>query len=486
MSISGFSRSTPTATSKSWCGEVVAGWSRVGQFVQSPTRRTVVKEQEAPEAIDKAMTALIRLAYHQEDIARKVPVSSWLGDNVVELRRFRSRGLTAQETLESLLGEPRPMSAILGVHPDHPASEHPTHAFILETLIKRTTTGVARQSGLLEVPELRTSAVVIGGPLASSHAGALFGTRDGPPVFGKRLPVGFDLSQTRQRERRPEQRAAFLIDGRRVNEEHFLLTSLPMLGHRLINISALTTAGGDAADLVLGDPNLMHDLYVRTRPFRTGGWQALFRVRTAKGRPIAIDHDFQVFEVKGLDFDSASYALNDPGFLLRYGDPRNSRKLDAPTDILHNRRVHQSDELEEISRKLADYLERNPQNAERARTRITSLLASFASAATQTDPSSVRLKWSDKESRKGRNPAQFIREEYGKELGAGDLTMPWLRRTDPALYEAYLGWIRPSRHPEDDLHLPKLSDRNSDELQCVNADDLKRFRRLLSAVQRRR
>lgn len=432
------------------------------------------------------MIARIRLAYHQEDITRKVSVSSWLGDNVVELRQFRGRGLSSQEALEALLGDPQPMSAILGVHPDHPASEHPTHAFILETLIKRTTRGVARQSGLLEVPELRTSAVVIGGPLASGHAGALFGTKDRPSVLGKHLPVGFDLARTRRGERRPERRAAFLIDGRLVEEEHFLLTSLPMRGRRLINIAALTTAGGNAADLVLGDPKLMHDLYVRTRPFGVGGWQALFRVQTADGRPIAIDHDFHVFEIKGLDFDAASYALNDPDFLLRYGEAGTTAKFASTSDNLYHRNVQKADELEEITQRLADYLERNPRSAERARTRITSLLASFASAATQPEPNSARLKWSDEANRKGRNPAQFIREEYSKEFGAGVLTMPWLRRADPALYKAYLVWIRPSRHPEDDLHLPKLYDRNSDELQFVSADDLKRFRRLLSAAQRRR
>lgn len=150
--------------------------------------------------------------------------------------------------------------------------------------------------------------------------------------------------------------------------------------------------------------------------------------------------------------------------------------------------MQRADELEEISCKLADYLERNPGSAEHAQMRISSVLASFASAATQRQPGTKRLKWSNKASRKGRNPAQFIREEYCKEYEAGELSLPTLRRYDPALYQAYFGWIRKDRHPEDDLNIPTRSDRATAELEALQGMDLESIERLhrLTAIARSR
>lgn len=75
------------------------------------------------------------------------------------------------------------------------------------------------------------------------------------------------------------------------------------------------------------------------------------------------------------------------------------------------------------------------------------LSAPFAKAA---KPFAGKPKWSDemeKAKAEGRrNPAQFIREEYAKELEAGALTRADLPSD---LYQAYANWIRPTRHPED-------------------------------------
>lgn len=143
-------------------------------------------------------------------------------------------------------------------------------------------------------------------------------------------------------------------------------------------------------------------------------------------------------------------------------------------------------ELDELADKLKAYLKQRPQNVEKLRNRIASTLAEFSAAASpkpavRTD----RPKWSDRSARKGRNPAQFVREEYQAELDAGTLTRPALKSVDHLLYNAYAAWIGPSRHPEDDLKLPKKSDEVSKELAAIDSEQSKRYLRL-AGIQRMR
>lgn len=81
-----------------------------------------------------------------------------------------------------------------------------------------------------------------------------------------------------------------------------------------------------------------------------------------------------------------------------------------------------------------------------------------------------RVLWSDKAARKGRNPAQFIREEYAEELKSGLLSSPILLKMDPNLYTAYKSWIKNSRHPEDNLN---LSGRVYNKLHLLDENALK-------------
>lgn len=400
-------------------------------------------------------------------------------DNVIELRNHRRSGVSPQEVLAALLGQHAPLSAILGRHPSFPNEQHPTHTFILRTLVERTAGRIAGDTPDLAADDLLGSAVIVGGPIASRHAAALFGTATSASVLGIDLPVRFDLTNVKQNSRRPETRAGLLIEGRSSIDECFLLTSLPMRDHRLVNISALTTAGGDAADLVLGDAKIIHDLHVRTRPLAQSGWQALFRVRVKGGKPIAVDSAFDLFEVRGLDSDSLENPLNNPDFLFEYSEAPKIEKIAERQSSVYTHYVAPDPELDELTERIKTYLKRNPENAGKASARIMSALSEFSVAASaKLSIPSNRPQWSDKTARQGRSPAQFIRDEYRKEIEAGELTLPSIRRADPGLYQAYISWIRPSRHPEDDMKLPTRTDRATMELEAIEGMDLASIERL--------
>ena len=98
---------------------------------------------------------------------------------------------------------------------------------------------------------------------------------------------------------------SLIINGKETREEYFLLTSLPMADHRLINISSLKQAGGKAADMIFDNERIIDDLFVRTRPMQSGGWQALFRVHTRGDEPLSVEPEFGLFEVQGIDFDGS-------------------------------------------------------------------------------------------------------------------------------------------------------------------------------------
>lgn len=452
------------------------------------------------------MTARLALSYLQTDAALPVVVSKRLEPVIVRLGDFRSPHTKVEEALAAVIGTPRPMSSVLGVHPDYPDSVHPVHGSILESVLRRLTVGTERAKQDLMVTSLDTSALIIGGPLASRHAAAIFGSKSLPSALGRALPVHFDLCAT-QRDSTPENKAALIVDGRTTKAEHFLLTSLPMAEHRLINISALTGAGGSAADLILGNPRLMHDLYVATRPFQNGGWQALFAVRIAAGKPVAIEPQFRVFEIKGIDFDGGSYALNDPTFLRKYSEgvipppaEHKQRKIAKSRNSSYDWGVTSRKDLKAIINSLSKYLKQNPDQVSSVKRDVETLLATFAvvskvqtgSAARSENRAVVRSRkrpsWSDLKARRDRNPAQFIREEYKAEIEAQELAMASVRRSDPALYQAYIGWIRPSRHPEDDLKLPRRTKRTSTELAALEGlslEDVVRLHRLAAVARSR-
>lgn len=148
-------------------------------------------------------------------------------------------------------------------------------------------------------------------------------------------------------------------------------------------------------------------------------------------------------------------------------------------------------ELADIVKSLKGYLKRNPGKAAHAKTRIESVLQAFGAAARSGGPDMEvllkRPKWSDVSARAGRNPVQFIKEVYGPELAKGALTRPLLRQVDFALYQNYANWIRPSRHPEDDLKLPTLKENNTAELAKPETQELlRKYRRLAMLSYRRR
>lgn len=98
-------------------------------------------------------------------------------------------------------------------------------------------------------------------------------------------------------------------------------------------------------------------------------------------------------------------------------------------------------------------------------------------------PAKAPQLWSDRPNKRGENPAAFIRRVYA----------PWLETmsrvdlfgVDRALYNAYASWIRPERHPEDDLKLPTRSDKITADLKLIETVDLQGFSRLHDAKRMR-
>lgn len=83
-------------------------------------------------------------------------------------------------------------------------------------------------------------------------------------------------------------------------------------------------------------------------------------------------------------------------------------------------------------------------------------------ASEQRDKDAAPL-WQDRETvfeelEQRLNPVEWIKKFYGRWSDDGSWDSAGLSRADlkvdPKLYDAYASWIRPGRHPEDDLQLP--------------------------------
>lgn len=175
--------------------------------------------------------------------------------------------------------------------------------------------------------------------------------------------------------------------------------------------------------------------------------------------------------------------------------------------------------LEELNRKAAELtkiVERNPNLISEflqhpaAQALVSSLQPFFANAAFETvsaaapraKPSSSRRQWSD-EPVGGRNPSQFIRDEYSSELAAKTLTLAMLRQSEKRLYNSYCAGLsrwrklpKNRRDPNYDLHLPTdeqrvaadLKKRGLRDLNDLGSAEVKSAReaeRLRSALRRR-
>lgn len=146
--------------------------------------------------------------------------------------------------------------------------------------------------------------------------------------------------------------------------------------------------------------------------------------------------------------------------------------------------------LENLISKLIDHVDEildeattTLQEREKALNRLS---REFSKLAALCDPITADIfakepqKWVSKRGRSGgpENPVEFIRRVYGPQggnwLGHG-LTRAHLGAYDPKLYDAYAGWIRPTRHPEDDLNLPTTQRENLSQLSPEEA--LARHRR---------
>ncbi|WP_296201022.1 hypothetical protein [uncultured Hyphomicrobium sp.] len=151
------------------------------------------------------------------------------------------------------------------------------------------------------------------------------------------------------------------------------------------------------------------------------------------------------------------------GLFAQWPDNRNSESA-AKLEITYNGAVTAEDKLTLILSALTGLLQENPELKPVLDKKLRTLRPHFLAEAGALKGHSKKPQWRDPATRRNRDPAQFIRDEYSAELKAGTLTRKLLRNVDKPLYDAYANWITPKRHPEDDLGLPKTASTNLDEL----------------------
>ena len=378
------------------------------------------------------------------------------------------RQINAEEVLSAILGEGADrLSIIKGFHPKHPNEPHPVHRLINRSLLERTSNGFEIEPVLIREDNPVGSMAVIGGPISSRHAKAVFGFFDQPSILPAPLPVMFDLYRGEPTSGRG---ARFAVNGTDITDEHVLLTSLPMNNNRFVNISALTSVGGSAVDLILSDQRLIADLFTRTRG--KAGWQALFRVLAADEngarKPVGIAPEFHVFEVKGIDFDAQTYELNANDFLIKYRDieydevGENNVKVEKCGKTVQY--VGMSKDITAVD--IAKAIEKDQvlrsellQNEKfRALVGLPEIgrgarpSAAFGKAAQAGAPDLKPAElWAERTTGRKENPAAFIRRVYANELAEGKLTRAALRVTDRTLYQAYATLI--SRNPGESIQV---------------------------------
>jgi hypothetical protein len=81
--------------------------------------------------------------------------------------------------------------------------------------------------------------------------------------------------------------------------------------------------------------------------------------------------------------------------------------------------------------------------------------------------------WKDRPSGRGTNPAKWITDHHS-DLIKTEGARAAIRRRDPDLIMAYAQWIKPNRHPEDDLRLDTQRRRNLSQMSPEAALQRKR------------
>ena len=130
------------------------------------------------------------------------------------------------------------------------------------------------------------------------------------------------------------------------------------------------------------------------------------------------------------------------GLFAQWPDNRNSESA-AKLEITYNGAVTAEDKLTLILSALTGLLQENPELKPVLDKKLRTLRPHFLAEAGALKGHSKKPQWRDPATRRNRDPAQFIRDEYSAELA---------------------NWITPKRHPEDDLGLPKTASTNLDEL----------------------
>ncbi len=105
-------------------------------------------------------------------------------------------------------------------------------------------------------------------------------------------------------------------------------------------------------------------------------------------------------------------------------------------------------------------------------------------------PKVAPTNWVERTTGRDVSPVAFIKMHYGITDSDGNwdslgLTRKHLNKIDPELSSAYASWVRPGRHPEDALELIKQSQLVDSELDNISEEDIRKYRRIVSAYYRR-
>lgn len=93
----------------------------------------------------------------------------------------------------------------------------------------------------------------------------------------------------------------------------------------------------------------------------------------------------------------------------------------------------------------------NSLSTEELKKRSDKILALSAAEPTEQPERPYPL-WEDRPVKRGTNPAHWIQQYHGDLIGTEGARAA-IGRRDPGLIQTYASWIRPGRHPEDDLGL---------------------------------
>jgi len=361
-------------------------------------------------------------------------------DLAANITKFKAKTNTLELGRDILLGESKRLLGHVGRHPwkNRESPGYPPLIFTCQSIMGRLQSGSSlEQLSVLQTDRLDHSLAIVGGPVVNSAASLILGHDGGrSPLLGIQLPVGIDTSRLPKAIQNRVEDWRFIIDGRHSDDECLLITSLPMRVEnrmeRLLNITSLHGPGHYALDQILGSEKMLDELRRRTQGKLA--WQAIFKVtvhhdNSASNVSINAD-EINVYEIVGADFDTLPYMVNDNVLIeLIHNAGTDLYRNSSDGGVIYPYAPHSGVQGRELNEK------------------------AYYSDLDREVASEVKQLWVA--DGKGKmNPSEFVRFVYRKWLDNPNFQRAHITRRDFPLSEAYASWIRPERHPEDDLGIP--------------------------------